>query len=215
MEKKNNTDFVEIDNKDFSLLYKVILNLYRVVGRLLFLVRVEGRENIPAGPCVLMGNHRAWLDPLSIAICVPERELRFMGKKELWKNGVFRWIAKQVRGIPVDRGTADMASIRTSMNVLKEGYSLGIFPEGTRTKGDEMLELHGGASLIALRSRCPVVPIYIDGEYKLFRPMVVRVGKPVEMDDLLAGRVNKDACDLLTARIAAAYADLSGGRSLP
>jgi len=58
------------------------------------------------------------------------------------------------------------------------------------------------------------VPVYIDGDYRLFRPVVVRVGKPVEMDDLLAGRINKDTCDVLTERIKAAFAQLSGGRSL-
>ena len=76
------------------------------------------------------------------------------------------------------------------------------------------MPLQGGASLLALRSKCDVVPVYIDGEYKLFRPMTVRVGKPVQMDDLLAGRINKDTCDVLTERIKGAFAELSGGRSL-
>ena len=138
-----------------------------------------------------------------------------MGKKELWGNKVFAWIAKQVRGVPVDRGNVDMASIRMSMTVLKAGHTLGIFPEGTRTKGDGMMPLQGGASLLALRSKCPVVPVYIDGDYRLFHPVVVRVGKPVEMEDLLAGRINKDTCDVLTQRMTAAFTQLSGGKSLP
>ena len=197
-----------------SWFYQLAVNVLTVVTKLLFFVRVEGRENIPEGACVIMGNHRAWIDPFCVAMCARDREIRFMGKKELWGNKVFAWIAKQVRGVPVDRGNVDMASIRMSMTVLKAGHTLGIFPEGTRTKGDGMMPLQGGASLLALRSKCAVVPVYIDGEYKLFRPVVVRVGKPVEMDDLLAGRINKDTCDVLTERIKAAFAELSGGRSL-
>ena len=197
-----------------SWFYQLILNLFTVVAKLLFFVRIEGKENIPQGACVIMGNHRAWLDPFLLAMCARDREIRFMGKKELWGNKLFYWIAMQVRGVPVDRGNADMASIRMSMAVLKVGHTLGIFPEGTRTKGDGMMPIQGGASLLALRSKCPVVPIYIDGEYKLFRPMTVRVGKPVAMDDLLAGRISKDTCDVLTERIKASFAELSGGRSL-
>lgn len=197
-----------------SWFYQLAVNVLTAAAKLLFFVRVEGKENIPEGACVLMGNHRAWIDPFCLAMCARDREIRFMGKKELWGNKVFAWIAKQVRGVPVDRGNVDMASIRMSMTVLKAGHTLGIFPEGTRTKGDGMMPLQGGASLLALRSKCPVVPVYIDGDYRLFRPVVVRVGEPVEMDDLLAGRINKDTCDVLTERIKAAFAQLSGGRSL-
>lgn len=197
-----------------SWFYQLAVNVFTVVTKLLFFVRIEGKENIPEGPCVIMGNHRAWIDPFCLAMCARDREIRFMGKKELWGNKVFAWIAKQVRGVPVDRGNVDMASIRLSMTVLKAGHTLGIFPEGTRSAGDGMLPLQGGASLLALRSKCDVVPVYIDGSYKLFRPVVVRVGKPVKMDDLLSGRINKDTCDVLTERITAAFAELSGGRSL-
>ena len=198
-----------------SWFYQLVMNLFTVVTKLLFFVCVEGKENIPEGACVIMGNHRAWIDPFFLALCARDREIRFMGKKELWGNKLFAWIAAQVRGIPVDRGNADMASIRMSMTVLKAGHTLGIFPEGTRSKGDSMLPLQGGASLLALRAKCPVVPIYIDGEYKLFHKIVVRVGKPVEMDDLLAGRITRETTDALTERIEAAFGKLSGGRSLP
>jgi len=197
-----------------SWFYQLCVNLFAAVTKVLFFVRIEGKENIPEGGCVIMGNHRAWLDPFLLAMSARDREIRFMGKKELWGNKVFAWIAKQVRGVPVDRGNVDMASIRMSMTVLKAGHTLGIFPEGTRTKGDGMMPLMGGAALLALRSKCDVVPVYIDGEYKLFRPVVVRVGKPVEMADLLAGRVSKETCDVLNERIKAAFAELSGGRSL-
>lgn len=198
-----------------SWFYQLVLGLFTVITKLLFFVRIEGRENMPEGACIIMGNHRAWIDPMLLAMSARDREIRFMGKKELWGNKVFAWIASQVRGIPVDRGNADMASIRMSMTVLKAGHTMGIFPEGTRSKGDAMLPLQGGAAMIALRSKSPVVPVYIDGDYSLFKRVTVRVGKPVEMEDLLALRVNRETCEELTARITASFAQLSGGRSLP
>ena len=78
-----------------------------------------------------------------------------------------------------------------------------------------ILPLLGGASLLALKSGCDVVPVYIEGHYKPFRRMVVHVGKPIEMADLRAGRMNKETCDALTERMEAAFARLSGGKSLP
>ena len=198
-----------------SWFYQLVLGLFTIVAKLVFFVRIEGQENMPEGACVIMGNHRAWADPFFLAMCARDREIRFMGKKELWGNKAFAWIARQVRGVPVDRGNADMASIRLSMTVLKAGHTLGIFPEGTRNKGQGMLPLQGGAALLALRSKCTVVPVYIDGSYKLFHRMTVRVGAPVEMNDLLAGRVTKDTCEELTQRITASFARISGGKSLP
>lgn len=198
-----------------SWFYQLAVNVFAVITKLLFFVRIEGRENLPQGACVIMGNHKAWIDPFLLALCARDREIRFMGKKELWGNKAFAWIARQVRGIPVDRGNVDMASIRMSMTVLKAGHTLGIFPEGTRSKLGHMLPLQGGAALLALRSKCDVVPVYIDGDYKLFRRVTVRVGAPVQMDDLLAGRVTKETCEELTGRISMAFAKLSGGKSLP
>ena len=199
-----------------TFLYTAIVALYKLIARLIFFVRIEGRENIPSGkPCVLMGNHQCILDPLMLAMCTPDREIHFMGKKELFENRFLRWIFTKVHGFPVDRGNIDMSAIRTALGVLKEGDTLGIFPEGTRSRDGHMLPLLGGASMLALRSGCDVVPVYIDGRYRPFRRMTVRVGKPLEVSDLHAMRVTKDTCEELTHRMEAAFASLSGGKSLP
>ena len=65
----------------------IVWGLYFIVSKVLFFVKIEGRENIPKDRnCVLMGNHQCILDPLMLALCVPDREIHFMGKKELWNN---------------------------------------------------------------------------------------------------------------------------------
>ena len=199
-----------------TFLYTFVVLLYAIVVKILFFMRIEGRENIPKDRnCVLMGNHQCLLDPVTLALCVPDREIHFMGKKELFENRLLGWAFRKVHGFPVDRGNMDMAAIRTAMGVLRDGNTLGIFPEGTRSKTGHMLPLLGGASLLALKSGCDVVPVYIDGRYKPFHRIVVRVGKPVEMADLRAGRMNRETCDELTRRIEASFAQLSNGKSLP
>ena len=192
----------------------IVWGLYFIVSKVLFFVKIEGRENIPKDRnCVLMGNHQCILDPLMLALCVPDREIHFMGKKELWNNKLLGWAFTKVHGFPVDRGNMDMGAIRTAMNVLKGGETLGIFPEGTRSRTGHMLPLLSGASMLALRSGCEVIPVYIDGRYKPFHRITVRVGRAVAMDDLRAGRVTKESCDALTGRIEESFFALSGGKS--
>lgn len=199
-----------------TFLYTFIIGLYRIFARIVFFVRIEGREHIPSGkPCILMGNHQCVLDPFMLAICASDREIHFMGKKELFANRFLARFFTKLHGFPVDRGNIDMSAMRTALSVLKEGDTLGIFPEGTRSRDGHMLPLQGGASLLALRSRCDVVPVYIDGDYRPFHRITVRVGKPLSMSDLLVGRVTKESCDELTSRMQAAFTVLSGGKSLP
>ena len=197
-----------------TFIYTFIVLLYAIVVKIAFFMRIEGRENVPRDRnCVLMGNHQCLLDPVTLALCVPDREIHFMGKKELFENKLLGWVFRKVHGFPVDRGNLDMAAIRTAMGVLKDGDTLGIFPEGTRSRDGYMLPLLSGASMLALRSGCEVIPVYIDGRYKPFRRMTVRVGRAVEMDDLRAGRVTKESCDELTGRIEEEFYALSGGKS--
>lgn len=213
MEENNQAQGAQVER---TFLYRFIAGLYWLIAKVLYGVRIEGRENIPTDVnCVMMGNHQTMFDPFLLAACVPDREIRFMGKKELWENKVLAWLFNKVHGFPVDRGNMDMNAVRTALNVLKEGKTLGIFPEGTRSKVGHMLPLLGGASLMALRAGVVVVPVYIDGNFKPFTKMVVRVGKPIETADLCAGRINKEACDVLTGRMVEAFAQLSGGKSLP
>ena len=72
-----------------SWFYQLCLNLFTAVAKLLFFVRIEGKENIPEGACVIMGNHRAWMDPFLLAMCARDREIRFMGKRS---SGAIRYL---------------------------------------------------------------------------------------------------------------------------
>ena len=209
-------DMIPMAPQRRTFFYTVLIWLYWLVAKVIYFIRFEGMENLPKDRCVIMmGNHQHIFDPLALALCARDREIHFMGKKELWNNKLLGWLFTRVHGFPVDRGNMDMAAIRTAMQVLDDGETLGIFPEGTRSKTGHMLPILSGAPMMALRSKRDVVPVYIDGNYKLFRKITVRVGKPIEMEDLRAMRVNKDSIEELTRRIEASFAELSGGKSLP
>ena len=199
-----------------TFIYTLAAIVLWVLFKIVFFMKFEGRENIEKGKnVVLMGNHQCMLDPICLALCVPDREIHFMGKKELWNNKLLGWLFTKVHGFPVDRGNVNMAAIRTAMGILKEGNTLGIFPEGTRSKVGHMLPLLGGASMLAFKSGCDVVPVYIDGNYKPFRRITVRVGKPISMEEIKTTYSGKSALDEVTRRMEASFAQLSGGKSLP
>ena len=151
---------------------------------ILFPYRVTGRENIPSeGAAILCSNHVCMLDPLFIATATP-RYIRYISKKELFGNRFLGWFFTHLGMFPVARGGTDMSAMRTMMAVLKEGGVLGIFPQGHRYRQDDNRALETGTAVIALRARVPVIPIHVRGPIRLFRMNEIRIGRPVQLDDL-------------------------------
>lgn len=136
-------------------------------------LKVYGQEKVPrTGRVIVAGNHVGNMDPFVITIAA-KRRLRFMAKKELFGNPLFKWYMLNVGNIPVDRQSKnDISSIRTCIKALEEGEGLGIFPQGTRGGSQVM----GGVSLIALKAKAPIVPVYVQKKGK----WIVRFGDPIE-----------------------------------
>ncbi len=159
-------------------------------------------------PFIVMGNHLSMFDVVLAAYPIKRYQVRYIGKKELWKNPLLAKIWNSMHMIPVDRHNTDMEAMRACMRVTREGGVLGIFPEGTRHKQGVMDDLESGVALIALRSKVPLIPVYISGKLRLFRRLHVYVGEPILMDDLREQGVNTETCNLLLGRITSSYAAL-------
>ena len=84
-----------------------------------------------------------------------------MAKEALFHNKALAWLIRKLGAFPVTRGTADIQSVKTAMQVIKEGQNLLIFPEGTRVRRGKPSEPHSGALLIATRMKVPVIPVYL------------------------------------------------------
>lgn len=165
----------------YKILLEIVILAFRVFCGIVHPVRVTGKENLPAeGGYMLCVNHISFLDPV-VTVLYVKRHIRFMGKKELFKNKIVAGVLDAVGAFPVDRGHADLAAIREAIKTLKDGKCLGIFPQGTRSAGNEHTEMHGGAALIVQRTGSPVIPMYIDGPYKFFRKTDVRIGKAIDL----------------------------------
>jgi 1-acyl-sn-glycerol-3-phosphate acyltransferase len=153
-------------------------------------VRLEGRENIPReGPLLIICNHASNADgPVLMAHFVPAlgRRLSWLGKEEALHWPVVGWFVGQNGVVGIRRGAGDLEAFRTVRKALDEGRPLVVFPEGTRSRTGALQEAKEGATVLAMRSGAPILPIAIVGSQRFwprgkrlprpFRGMKVRVG---------------------------------------
>ena len=146
--------------------------------------KIHGRENIPKGKTVIVSNHFHACD-CGIIAEVYHKDIYFLAKKEIFKNKLVSKIIKSYGGIPIDRDSPDMKSLLAAIRALKDGHKLAIFVEGTRNKTgtNELQPLKGGASVLAVRAKSPIVPMMMSGKLGLFRKIHVMVGKPFELSE--------------------------------
>jgi 1-acyl-sn-glycerol-3-phosphate acyltransferase len=163
----------------------------RVFFACLTRVKREGFENIPAsGPVLVICNHASNADGMVLlAYVVPamRRPMRWLGKEDALRWPLFGWGMRQNGVFGVRRG-ADLEAFKLAKGVLDAGGVLTIFPEGTRSPTGALQEAKEGATVLAVRSGAPILPIAIIGSHRfwprgkfLFRPgrrMKVRVGEP-------------------------------------
>ncbi len=175
--------------------YKFIYNIFARPVRWMWHVTSEGKENIPEEGCVIICNHTSFADVLVLEVA-QERQVFFMGKKELFKIPGLKQLISGLGAFPVDRGGADVSSIKRTIAEIQSGRMVGIFPQGTRLpKVDpRTTEVKGGVAMIAVRAGCPIVPAFIDcegGQTKVFRKNHVKFGKPITSAELEAAGATK------------------------
>ena len=132
---------------------------------------VEGQKNIPAGPCVFVGNHRSYYD-IPILLTALDAPHGILAKEELEKIPLLnRWM-KLLGCVFVKRDDirASVKALNDATAIVESGGSFVIFPEGTRYKGEEggAGEFKQGAFRIAVKTGAPVVPVAITGARALF-----------------------------------------------
>jgi 1-acyl-sn-glycerol-3-phosphate acyltransferase len=129
---------------------------------------LEGAENLPDGPVVIMANHQSYLDVLALFDQLPYM-LRFVAKKELQYVPFFGWAMKALGHILIDRGNSEQArkSLDQGARQIREGVTVAIFPEGTRSKDGELLPFKKGGFVLAIKSGVPILPVSISGGEKV------------------------------------------------
>ena len=146
-------------------------------------VEVEGLENIPDENALYVSNHQSNLDPFLFMAFLPKK-IAYIAKIETKKIPIFyQWM--QIMGcLFIDRKDIrqSLRVIQNGTEILKNGGDLGIFPEGTRSVDGKILPFKAGSLKMAIKAQKTIVPIMIDGSYRLMdkgsiivRPNLVKV----------------------------------------
>ncbi|MFZ5651108.1 MAG: lysophospholipid acyltransferase family protein [Bacillota bacterium] len=180
-------------------------------------MEVRGAENIPLrGGLVLVSNHRSYWDPVVIGCAMPNtRQIFFMAKHELFKVPFLGPVITALGAFPVKRGGADRNAIRTALGHLAEGRVVGIFPEGTRSKGEDMLEPHMGAAMLSARTGSPVLPVAVIGTKGFLGKVKIVFGTPMTPDLPQAGgaKAGRNELMVISRAIMDRVADLMASKS--
>lgn len=190
-------------------MYKALVAIIRFVVKLFWGFEINGAENIPEkGGAIVAANHVTWFDPLLVGAAITQ-PIHFMGKAELFTNPILGRILPKLHVFPIKRGGADRGAIRQAQKVVTGGSLLGIFPEGTRNRGDnELLPLQGGTAFIALKTGVPVIPVVVKGvkPLRFRRAIKVTIGKPIHLGR--PQRTNKQEVERASNLISSQFSEL-------
>ena len=193
---------IEAVSEKRGLLYEVARVLAIILFHTIMPVKIHNRERLLQDPpFVLIANHRHALDPIAMAMGIPKKQIVFLAKKELGNTPFTENIMTRLHCILVGRHNADMEAMRSCMKAIKLKKILLIFPEGTRHHEGQMEHIENGTSLIAMRSKAPVIPIYFDRKLSFFHVTNLYVGEPIAYDDLLEKGINTETCEEMNERM--------------
>ncbi len=157
--------------------YSYALRIVNVAFRLVYPMKIIGRENIPERAALVCANHSSYADPVMLAIAfTAKHQLHFMAKADLFEKPFLGSIMRWAEAFGVHRGTADASAIKQAMKYLKNGEKVMMFPEGRRVRGDDAAAAKSGAAMLAIRTGAPLVPVHLPAKRRLFRPNIVVIG---------------------------------------
>jgi long-chain acyl-CoA synthetase len=152
-------------------LFLVIKSVY-VAARILFRLRVSGRESLPpSGPFLLCPNHQSYVDPFLVVSALPFRIVRdvfFVGASEYFASPLMQRIARLIHLIPVDADSNLVRAMQAGAFGLRHGKVLVLFPEGERSIDGSVRRFKKGASILATHLQVPVVPVALDGLFEVW-----------------------------------------------
>lgn len=181
-----------------EILRKIIKFILKLLVIIVYRPKIVGLENIEEGKGALIcPNHVHALDS-AVIVLTNKRKINILAKEELFKNGFVRWLADIFGVYPVSRQKKSMESIKISLKLLKNNELLLIFPEGTRNGMAKGVKPKDGAVKLAIKADVPIIPVGIQGRFKLFKKVKVNIGKPIYYSEYKEEINNKELLDELT-----------------
>ncbi|MFZ1043450.1 MAG: lysophospholipid acyltransferase family protein [Anaerolineales bacterium] len=197
------SDSVEFDPRDRKQFVFHETSLRRLVRwgleqlfRGIMKLEVRGMEKVPLrGALILASNHTANFDVIPMQLALP-RVIFFMGKAELFKFPLLDIVFRNCGAFPVYRGEKDTWAMRHARKILDYRQTLGMFPEGHRSKGKGLGAAKTGAARLAIEADCPILPMAIEGTDEFFKHFPHRVRVTVTFLPALLPSPDEDALEL-------------------
>ncbi len=162
---------------------------YGLSYHFIYRLEVYGKENIPdTNDYVVVGNHLSTLDP-PLVCNVMKHPVAYMAKKELFYHPFIKVMLDWLGSFAVDREKVGLSTIKTAKSIRNtKKWVLGLFPQGTREKGNEIHKVTKGFVGLAQATKCNILPIGIIGTDKPKKipftgKIIVRIGPVIELSD--------------------------------
>jgi 1-acyl-sn-glycerol-3-phosphate acyltransferase len=154
-----------------TLIYRIVMAIAWPFVTLWGRMKVVGVELLPLdGPVLLIANHDSQWDPLVIGLAANKRrQVRALAKSSLWKNPIVAKVLDGMGQIPIERGRGDTQALTNAIDRLEGGACIGIFPEGTVSKGKELRALSGAGRLALLAKDARVICVRVTGAVDIVR----------------------------------------------
>lgn len=174
-------------HKTFSFKYLAIDAARIVCAVLIPILRVikktpDGQKykNKIRGGAIVAANHTSFLDPFIVGVAFWYRRLHFLVAEIVMQGKLRSLLLKGAGAIKIDRNAADIEAINKSVDKLKQGFLLAIFPQGGITQNDDVNTIKSGAVLMALRAGVPIIPMHIAPRKKWYNTRSVVIGNAID-----------------------------------
>ena len=194
-EEKQRRLLFPADKKGRHVMHR--LNFLRVVfypvHSILYPFRMHGHTKVGLGPYIYVGNHFGLWDVFFPAHTTWEG-IHYLAKDSVLRAPILGYWSRKLGVISAMRDGSDVRTLMEAMKVLKNGEKISMFPEGTRNKGDgeEMLPFHGGAALLAIKTKTPIIPFVICNRPKPFHMTHVVFGEPFELSEYYGKKLSPE-----------------------
>jgi len=175
-----------------KLFYACIKFFAKTLLKIFYRLKICGVENIPVGSAFIASNHVSFFDPPVVAASCPY-EINFLARASLFRNRFFGFLIRKLNAHPIGISASDRKTFKVTFDLLKESQKVLIFPEGERSRTEEIAEVKSGIGFLAWKSKAPIVPTFIEGTFRawprfkkypsLFKKITCTFGKPIYIQD--------------------------------
>ena len=191
----------------FVLFAHKVLQLIYFFARVLFRMDVKGGEVLTQlkPPYLICPNHQSYIDPFLVCSTYPRNVLQntfHVGASMYFTNAAMAQLARLINVVPIDPDAQLLRAMRAGAAGLRAGKILNIYPEGQRSFDGKLHEFKKGAAILASELNLPIVPVALDGPYRIlprkswrirFAKVKIRFGEPINARELTKDELDENA----------------------